>query len=502
MEGLKGMSNQEDDDHKQLITRASKAIDRLKKNVPNDPHRLNYHFMGPASWINDPNGLIYFKGEYHLFYQLHPYSAKNGSKHWGHAKSKDLVYWEHLPIALAPIEDYERHGCFSGTAVNNHGIFTLIYTGNVILETGEKKQVQCIATSTDGLVFTKHRSNPVITDFPKEGSADFRDPKVWRHQDKWYMAVGSGKDGKANALLYTSDDLISWDYVGKMTESKNSRQGIIWNCPYFFRFGGKDIMLVSPAVHPNSKEAYRTLYMIGNMNYESGKFTQKSDGIIDYGPDFYAPQTLKDEHGRIVLIGWLDMWWNEMPTQAYGWAGAMSLPRIVSFSSDGTLKFTPLPELQVLRKDHRCLEQIYVKPQDYRLLGNLQGDSLELKAEIDLSDCEAEEFGFKVRCSKSGAEKTLVTYNGEKQELIVDRSHTGIVKSGISKCRLEPTKHNKIKLHIFLDKSSVEIFANGGRVVMSHRIYPNPASLGVEVMVRKGSVKFVSIDVWKLKSIW
>jgi beta-fructofuranosidase len=488
--------------HKELILKAEKAVTELKGKALKDPHRLNYHFMAPASWINDPNGLIYFKGEYHMFYQQHPYSASNGPKHWGHAKSKDHVHWEHMPIALAPSEDYEKNGCFSGTAVDDNGTFTLIYTGNVHGGPGKKKQVQCIATSEDGVTFTKFAGNPVIEDFPEEGSIDFRDPKVWMYTDSWYMAIGSGKDGKANALLYKSKDLLSWDYIGKMTESKSEDQGKIWNCPDFFTVGGKDVLLVSPAVSPNYKDNRKTIYIIGKMDYETGVFTQEFDEDIDYGFDFYAPQTLIDEQGRVILIGWLDMWWNPMPTQEYGWAGAMTIPRVVSLLPDGKLCFSPLPELQALREKHQQFKQIHLKQSCPHILGDIQGDSLEIIAEYDLNSCNAEEFGFKLRCSVDGKQQTLITYNKVHQELSVDRTKSGIVESGISKCKLEATSSNTLELHIFLDRSSVEVFGNGGRVAMSHRIYPDPSSLGVEMLALGGSVKVTSVDIWNLKSIW
>lgn len=496
------MNMDKGDYHKELICKAERAIAGLKGNTMNDPHRLNYHFMAPSSWINDPNGLIYFEGEYHMFYQQHPYSASNGPKYWGHAKSKDLVHWEHLPIALAPSEEYEKNGCFSGTAVDDNGTLTLIYTGNVLCGKGVKKQVQCIATSEDGVSFTKFAGNPVIKDFPNEGSVDFRDPKVWRHNNSWYMAVGSGKVGKANVLLYQSKTLHSWDYIGKMAESSSEDQGEVWNCPDFFILDDKDVLIVSPAVSPEFGDIRRTIYVVGEMNYETGVFNQEFDADIDHGFDFYAPQTLVDEQGRVIIIGWLDMWWNLMPTQKYGWAGAMTIPRVVSLLPDGMLNFSPIPELQALREDYYHSKQLELKPHFQNVLGDIQGDSLEIIAVFDLNFCDAEEFGFKLRCSEDGEEQTLVTYNKGFQELSVNRNKSGIVESEISRCKLEPTFNNLLELHIFLDCSSVEVFGNGGRVVMSNRIYPDSSSRGVKTCTKGGSVKVNSIDIWKLKSIW
>src|SRR5581483_226994 len=160
------------------LQQAEEAIKRAKEKVRDD-YRLGYHIMAPANWINDPNGLVQYKGEYHVFYQHHPYDENWGPMHWGHVKSKDLVHWEYLPIALAPTEAYEKDGCFSGSAVDDNGVLTLIYTGNIWVDREKDilDQSQCIATSTDGIHFTKEAVNPVIAKHPEEGSGHFRDPK-------------------------------------------------------------------------------------------------------------------------------------------------------------------------------------------------------------------------------------------------------------------------------------------------------------------------------------
>ena len=177
--------------HQEAIEKANKEVDQKKEIIKNSPYRLKYHFMAPTGWINDPNGLVQYKGEYQLFYQFYPYESKWGPMHWGHAKSTDLVHWEHLPVALAPSESYDfgevpGHGCFSGSAVVNGEELILIYTGHV--DNKEPMQVQCIAASMDGIHFEKYRHNPVIDHYPEEGSPDFRDPKVWNHQ--WEMVYG------------------------------------------------------------------------------------------------------------------------------------------------------------------------------------------------------------------------------------------------------------------------------------------------------------------------
>jgi beta-fructofuranosidase len=494
------LSNQ-NEIHEVRIYDAMKAISNLEAASSSDPHRLQFHFMAPAGWMNDPNGLIRYRGEYHMFYQIHPFSSSNGLKHWGHAKSTDLVHWEHLPIALAPSETFEANGCFSGTAVEHEGKMALMYTGNVV-DLGIKRQVQCLAFSEDGISFRKYAGNPVVSEYPPDGSADFRDPKVWKRGDVWYMVIGSGKDGAANALLYRSPDLLSWHYVGKMAEAKTPEEGTVWNCPDFFTIGGKDVLLVSPAVdRTNIKEVRKTVYYVGALDYETGIFTPEVSGDMDAGWDFYAPQTLTDEDGRVIMFGWMDMWFNPMPTQAFGWAGAMTLPREAVLFSDGQLGFRPVEQLKALRTNHRRLDSVVLSgtrnPQ-----AAWQGEAVELLVEFDLEGCTAASFGVKLRASADDLEGTVVKYDPAEQRLTVDRSLTGEAPGDLSESVLKPTKEGTVRLHLFLDRSSLEVFGNDGRVSITNRIYPSPEHTGLRLFADGGTVQVRSAEVWDLRSVW
>jgi beta-fructofuranosidase len=495
------IAGNQDEVHNLQINKGMRAIADMQAKASGDPHRLNYHFMSPAAWINDPNGLIYYQGEYHLFYQVHPFSAENGLKHWGHAKSKDLIHWEHLPIALAPTEKFEEHGCFSGTAVENSGNLTVVYTGNVLLNK-KKTQVQCVAVSEDGITFKKYDKNPVIAEVPPEGSADFRDPKVWKHDHIWYMAIGSGKDGKGNVLLYQSDDLLNWDYIGKMFESQTAEEGIVWNCPDFFSIGGKDVLIVSPAVFEGNIDSVRKcIYYIGKMDYQTGKFTAEKDGDIDLGFDFYAPQTLVDDRNRIILFGWMDMWFNPMPSKAYGWAGAMTIPREVFLLPEGKLGFRPVKELEDLRNKHQSHLSFTLTPEN-NVFSIMDGDSLEIIVEFDLTACLAKSFGIKLRQSEESDQDTVISYYPKSHELTVKRPSSTEPSENTSRFKIDPTPNNTLQLHIFLDRSSIELFANHGSTAITKRIYPDPSALGMEIFSIDGSVKVKSLDVWELESIW
>lgn len=476
-------------------------------NASNDPYRLAYHIMAPTGWINDPNGLIHFKGEYHVFYQYYPYSPVWGPPHWGHVKSQDLVHWEHLPIALVPDEAYDRDGCFSGSAVDVDGTLTLIYTGNVWLdeEKTSTKQVQCLATSTDGITFLKDPSNPVLRHAPyEEVSRDFRDPKVWRQGDSWYMVVGTQREGKGAVLVYSSNDLRQWHYLGVAAESDGAL-GYMWECPDFFSLNGHDILLLSPqGINPQG-ESYQNLsqtgYLVGQFDYATGKLLHEPFEELDKGFDFYAPQTFLDAQGRRILIGWMHMWETPLPTQAYGWAGALTLPRELACNAEGKILMQPVPELQALRgKPHRIASCTLSPQQD---LAGFKGDRFEMIAIFSLDDaCDAAAFGIKVRCSADGQEETVITYDVAQAMVSVDRNRSGKGLNGVRRSPLPVSSTHQVKFHVYVDRSSLEVFMNDGEVVFSSRIYPDPASVGSYLFTREGTVELLSYDAWELQDIW
>ncbi|UOF90058.1 sucrose-6-phosphate hydrolase [Fodinisporobacter ferrooxydans] len=466
--------------------------------------RLKYHFMAPAYWINDPNGLIFYKGYYHLFYQHFPYGSTWGSMHWGHARSKDLVSWEHLPVALAPSEEYdldECGGCFSGSAVEHDGVLYLIYTGTIIR--GDKViQSQCLAMSDDGIVFKKYERNPVIPAPPAEGSNDFRDPKVWRHNGKWYMVVGSCKDGKGKALLYSSEDLRNWSYINVLAESDGSL-GSMWECPDLFSLGDKHVLMFSPMGMGEKK----TIYLIGDMNYDIGRFTWDRMGEVDCGFEYYAPQSFVDPQGRRIIIGWSNAWdwmpWFQSfgPTSENNWCGAMSIPRQISLGSNGYLLFSSIEELKSLRTNHFRLTDLNVHPCQSVIPVHVRGTSIEILVEIQWASEMLDSFGFQLRCSPDGEQKTTLEYTIARQELIFDRTHSDGFSSGVCKMKINQMDQS-LKLHIFVDTCCVEVFVNDGEQVMSNNIYPSIEADGIEFFCNGSDIRIVSLDAWNLRSIW
>lgn len=482
------------------LQQAQEALNAAKERV-NNRYRLGYHIMAPANWINDPNGLVQYKGEYHVFYQHHPYDENWGPMHWGHVKSKDLVHWEHLPIALAPGDACDTNGCFSGSAVDNDGELTLIYTGHHYMDKEKDLfyQNQNLAVSTDGVTFHKVAENPVITEPPTDSSHHFRDPKVWKHKDSWYMVVGnSTKENVGRVIIYRSPDLRKWSYIGVLAQG-NKKLGFMWECPDFFELDGKYVLMLSPQGIKKDGDLYNNLfqtgYLIGDYNYETNEFIHGSFNELDNGHDFYAVQTLLDEKGRRIAIGWMDMWESDMPTKEDGWCGALTLPREVTLGENDKVLMNPVEELNLLREvEHTILTNVISN--SYLIETN--EDLLEIKAVFDLTNCNAQSVGIKIRGINQ--EETVLTYHLDKQTLKLDCSKSGKVEDGVRNAILRANQ--ELSLRIFIDRSSIEVFANEGQATMTSRIYPTEDRLGIEVFADVEDVKIKELTYWKLKDIW
>jgi len=487
---------------KNRIQQAEEALQQTKESM-NERFRLGYHITAPANWINDPNGLVQYKGEYHVFYQHHPYDENWGPMHWGHVKSKDLVHWEHLPIALAPGDACDSDGCFSGSAVDNDGELTLIYTGHHYTDKENDifYQNQNIAVSKDGITFEKAGENPVIAAPPEDSTHHYRDPKVWKHEDTWYMILGnqSIEEQSGRVILYKSSNLRKWEYVGVLAQSDGSH-GFMWECPDFFELDGKYILMLSPqgmeADGDNYNNLYQTGYFVGDYNYETNQFQHGSFIELDHGHDFYAVQTFSDDKNRRIAIGWMDMWEADMPTKKDGWCGALTLPRELRLTSDHKILMNPVEELTLLReREHNVCT-------DKTISGNHlieeTGDLLEINMEFDLSQTSATAVGLKLKGIKE--EETVVVYDINEQKLMLDCSKSGKKEDSVRRTSLQ--SGSKLSLRIFIDRSSIEVFANEGQTTMTSRIYPTEERAGIEVFAEGGEVQVSGCKYWNLKDIW
>ena len=444
------------------IRRAQKEIEEKKDIIKKGKMRQHYHFMAQTGWLNDPNGLIYYKDRYHYFYQLNPYYGHWDYMHWGHAVSKDLVHWEYLPVALAPSEEYDDHmrgGCFSGSAIEYDGKLFLMYTGTSYHSSGYE-QTQCLAFSNDGISFSKYEENPVILP-PEDVFPDrFRDPKVWEHEGAYYMVCGAGfKNGRGGALLYRSPDMLHWEFFNVLAESRGE-WGFMWECPDFYQLGEKYVLTFSPMGESERK----AVYLVGDFDYETGKFNWTVSGEIDWGMDYYGPQSFQAPDGRRIVVSWANEWqWMPFwkgdwgPTYMEGWCGFFNLPREVRIMPDYTLQFVPVRELETLRKDGQKTDGFVVE-NDKRELSAGDGISYELKMKIDLEQTDADKLELDLRCGDG--KQTTCTFDFRKAQMQVDRNNSDGWSKGISKSVLFLKEKKQLDVHIFSDQSSIEIFTD------------------------------------------
>ncbi|OPJ62530.1 glycoside hydrolase family 32 protein [Clostridium oryzae] len=494
------------------MDKLSKAREYIKenKNKINQEYRLKYHFMSEIGWINDPNGFSYYNGEYHLFYQYYPYGSYWGSMHWGHAKSKDLIKWDYLPVALAPDMNYDADGCFSGTAIEIDGKLYLMYTGNISPNPDKPeniRQLQNIAVSDDGIEFTKFINNPVIDtkDLPSNAlPQDFRDPKVLRKGDSFYAIIASrNTDGSGQLLVYKSNNLSDWTYLGVLLKSEN-KLGEMWECPDLFKIGDTDVVIISPQYIKRQGDKYcnthSCVYILGKGDIETCNYTTSAIDEIDGGFDFYAPQTLQDDNGRQIMIAWIQMWERRIPTneENHGWAGAMTLPRELRVINN---KLYQIPVEEIKKYRTNLVKYSDISFENSLSLKEIEGQNIELDMKIDF--LEANIFGLKIL--KGEQQETIMYYDKEKAKFVFDRSKSGVDISD-SKAD-EDIKYvrkvginlieNKLKLRIFVDRISVEIFIQDGEKVITSTVYPKSASRNIEFF-SDGEVLINELNKWKI----
>lgn len=411
-----------------------------------------WHLAPVTGLLNDPNGFCFDGEYYHLFYQWNPLSCEHKNKCWGHWRSKDLITWQHQPIALLPDKFYDKDGCYSGSAVIYQGQLTLCYTGNVKFQDGTRTAWQCLAVENKQGGFDK--LGPVLG-LPEGYSGHVRDPKIWQHNDIWYMVLGAQTlDKQGKVLLYRASHLYQWQLVGELAGSHLgglNDAGYMWECPDLFELDGHFILLACP--QGIKKEQHRFLnshpsaYLIGSFDYSTLQF-QHGDLIeLDAGFEFYAPQTTF-ANGRRLLFGWMGVPDGEemyQPTIANDWIHQMTCPRELHIK-ENKLYQQPVKELQQLRQ----------KPVYWQGLADdapdINGFSFELEVEL---------FG------------SLAIHFSDTLALIIENNQAELkrrsVKNGEWQSRF--WSGDITHLQILCDNSSVEIFFNGGAGVMSSRFF-------------------------------
>ena len=450
-----------------------------KENMATVPssERPCYHVTGPVGWINDPNGFCEYDGFYHLFFQYHPYSVKWGPMHWGHARSRDLITWEYLPAALAPDEEYDRDGCYSGSAITlDDGRHLLIYTA-VKKEyndgTTREFQQQAIAVG-DGINYAKSSANPVIgTSMIPQGNStcDFRDPKVFRENGRYYAVIGSrDKDGFGEALLYESPDCINWQFVTIVDKSGGSF-GRMWECPDYFQLGGKRILMASPQELDGREGFYPgsiSVFFIGDAG-DDLSLNREAVQLIDEGPDFYAPQTMLSGDGRRIMIGWMQNW-ETCDLQSVGRKifGQMSVPRELEYKN-GRVYQNPVREIESYRRGKIICRGATVCGETY--FEGINGRIIDLTVTIDFNKND-EASDFRIELARDGEYSTAMSFDPQNNMVTIDRSKSGCPESpaNIREFNVEP-QNSILKIRMLLDKNSIEFFFNDGQMAASVSIY-------------------------------
>ncbi len=448
-----------------------------------------YHVTGGVGWINDPNGFSVYRGEYHLFFQYHPYSKQWGPMHWGHVKTKDFVRWERLPAAMAPDAEFDRDGCFSGSALElSDGRHLLMYTG-VRKErdpdgTEREFQTQCIALG-DGVDYKKYGGNPVIDAslLPEGGSArDFRDPKIWRENGRFYAVAGNRcPDGSGAVLLFESEDALRWAYLGALAASGN-RHGRMWECPDFFSLDGKDVLIVSPqemiAEGLEFIDGNVTLCLVGTFDRGESRLVREREQTIDYGLDFYAPQTLLTPDGRRVMIAWMQYWdsvdWNpeELP-----FFGQMTFPRELRVR-EGRLIQTPVRELEGYRG--ACAVHRDVRVSEAVELPGVSGRCLDMTVTVRPAAGEEMYRLFRMETAMGGDHVTEIVYDPETSTVRVDRRRSGAPDHVLGVRAFEVRdRGGKLELRLLMDRYSLELFVNGGEQAASFALYTPAEAEGI-----------------------
>ncbi len=443
--------------------------------------RPAFHATPTIGWMNAPNGFSLYKGEYHLFYQYHPYSNEWGPMHWGHLKSRDLIRWERLPAALAPDQEYDASGCFSGGAVElPDGRHLLMYTGVQRRRDPDgflqDVQTQCAAIG-DGVDYEKISLNPVLTgkDLPAGGSTvDFRDPKIWREEDGTYFAAIGNRteDGSGAILLYRSPDGLHWELERTLDRCGN-QYGKMWECPDFFPLDGKHVLLASPQeMSPVGLEFHAgngTVCLIGDYDPAGKGFVRQYVQAIDYGLDFYAPQTLLSSDGRRIMIAWMQNW-ATVGAKPYHcrWFGQTAVPRELSVK-DGRLIQNPVRELEAYRGP--CVMHRSIPVSGEVNLPGVQGRTLDMTVTVRPIGNERYRW-FRIRVAKDGEHETIIRYRPDQGTVKIDRTRSGLPHDIVhTRSFLVPCKEGEIKLRIILDRFSLEVFVNDGEQAASAVIY-------------------------------
>ncbi len=481
LSGTNALCEADESDDALLWQKAKASVKAAIPQAEKDPTRPVYHFRPPSQWMNDISGAIYYKGYYHAFYHYNPFSDSNWGIHnglWAHARSKDLIHWEDLPWAFLPMKDRGEKRCNSGcVTLDGKGTPTIFYT---FVPPNEVPRHQwALKPLDDGLIkWARVADEPLMAigknGIPADTPGEWSDPFVFKSEGRTFVTFKS-----SNGLVCEAKDkeFMQWEYAGRL-------EGVSGECPNFFPLQDKWVLIRS--THPIS-------YVVGDFDCKTIAFNNCGAArTMDYGfgknppkdrpmtRGLYATNTFTDENRRRVLFGWISG-----HKANRGWNGCMSLPRILTLDDRQRLIQTPAPELRTLRGKHHAINDLTVTNVEKRL--DLNSDTMEIVAAFEAADAKA--FGLKVRRSEDGKEAIAIRYAA------------GTLNVAGTEVPLELVS-GRLKLHVFIDKSVLEVFINDGVTSVTRVEYPGENDLGVSVFAENGNAKLKSMDAWEIESIW
>ena len=501
-------------------TPARHSVGQGRAGYYREQHRPQYHFTPESGWMNDPNGLVYYQGEYHLFYQHNPASTVWGPMHWGHAVSRDLVHWEHLPIALYPdslgyifsgsvVIDENNTSGFAPPGSTEKALVAIFTYHNMEYERAgrQDRESQAIAYSLDrGRTWTKYAGNPVL---PNKGDVDFRDPKVTWHEPtkRWIMPLAVGD----YLEIFVSPDLKKWEYASTFGKNEGAHGGV-WECPDLFplltREGAEKWVLIQNMGRGAVNGGSGTQYFIGSFDGRTFKNDNPPQKTLwlDYGADNYAGVTyFNAPDNRRILIGWMSNWFDyAQSTPTSTWRSSMTIPRDLwlQYTPEGYRLFQkPSPELKSLVKNTRVLAEKVVEKAGWTMPVPVLH---ELDLQFDMTTCSAAAFGYKLKNSRG--EQVVMTVNVRQKTVTIDRSGSG--KTSFS--AEFPKKHSApvtfggvFRMHAYADASSLELFLADGAACISETFFPNEDFNEIEFFAEDGSVTLLpASSVNELKPVW
>lgn len=451
-------------------------LSSIEKKTKEDPFYPEYHIAPHHGLLNDPNGLSYFNGRHHIFYQWFPLGPVHGLKHWYHMSTEDYMNFIDHGIAMFPEDDYDIDGCFSGTGLVEDGYLYIYYTGNKMLSPEKGAPTQCYAVMDENNNIIK---KGVVVEFDSENfTQNFRDPMVFKRNNKYYMIIGAETHAQEGVItLYSSKNGKDFKHEGNI-DIGISNFGYMWECPNYFEKDDKGVLIFSPQGIKSDnkydfKNVFSVIYFVGNkIDVEDLKFDNNAYVEMDKGFDFYAPQTYEDNKGRRILLGWLGNSKSEYPTDKNMWAHMLTIPREIIIE-DNKLIQKPIEELtKLIKKTSPIFDCTYLENNAFQL-------ELEIFLEFELSiENEVEE---------------KIVFGSKDNEFYLDRSKmTYLYAERFGTVRYAKRKvHEPQKIKIFVDHSSIEIFCDNGETVFTSRFFIDDFNI-IRGKAIKGNIHYMN----------